>query len=63
MNKIDRMYQYFGHGEGTCKDCSNLVTYEQSRKWYFCHGRRLLWCISEHRMSEVMPNVNTLCEL
>ena len=24
MNKIDRMYQYFGHGEGTCKDCSNL---------------------------------------
>lgn len=36
MKKIDRMYQYFGHGEGTCKDCSNLVTYEQSRKWYKC---------------------------
>lgn len=36
VKKIDRMYQYFGHGEGTCKDCSNLVTHEQSRKWYKC---------------------------
>lgn len=34
--KIDRMYQYFGHGEGKCGDCSNLCTYTASRTWYKC---------------------------
>ena len=24
MRKIERMYHYFGHCEGLCKDCTNL---------------------------------------
>lgn len=35
--KIDAMHAMYGKNYGcVCRDCCNLVGYEQSRRWYKC---------------------------
>lgn len=36
INRIRLMHKMFGEGEGHCKECSNLHSYEASRKYYKC---------------------------
>lgn len=37
LKKIDLMHSIFGElPDKKCKDCSNLVSYHASRKWYKC---------------------------